>query len=59
MSRARAPSSWRIFRWPLVLGILSLVGLIAALVGDQAWDVLSWICLGSLPVLLLYYLLRR
>jgi hypothetical protein len=52
MSRpARTDSLWRIFRWPLLLAAVSVLGLIGALVGDEAWDALSWICLGSLPVL--------
>lgn len=35
-------SLWQIFRWPLVLGVLSLFGLLAALVGDGLWDLLGW-----------------
>ncbi|ANI17596.1 hypothetical protein [Pseudomonas citronellolis] len=37
---------WRVFRWPLALAVLSLVGLISALVGDGPWDALSWFALG-------------
>jgi hypothetical protein len=52
MSRARADATlWRIFRWPLLLALVSIAGLVGALVGDNAWDVLSWLCLGSLPLL--------
>lgn len=29
---------WAIFRWPLVLGVLSLAGLIGALLEDGLWD---------------------
>lgn len=36
-------SAWEVFRVPLVLGLLTGVGLVSALVGDGAWDVLSWV----------------
>ncbi|WJN59175.1 hypothetical protein OH686_10540 [Pseudomonas sp. SO81] len=41
-----------IFRWPLALGVLSLFGLLSALVGDQVYDLLSWLSLG-IPLVLL------
>jgi len=40
---------WRIFAAPIGLGVVSAIGLTAALVGDGAWDAASWLCLG-LPV---------
>ena len=43
---------WMIFRWPLLLAVLSLFGLISALVGDQVYDLLSWLSLG-VPLVLL------
>ncbi len=43
---------WMIFRWPLLLAALSLFGLIAALVGDEWYNLMSWISLG-IPLLLL------
>jgi hypothetical protein len=43
---------WMIFRWPLLLAVLSLFGLISALVGDEVYDLLSWLSLG-VPLLLL------
>ncbi|QUS41920.1 hypothetical protein RPMA_26100 [Tardiphaga alba] len=58
--RSSGPSRrtlWQIFAMPLVLGILSTVGLISALVGDGAWDALSWLTLG-VPILLCAYFLR-
>jgi hypothetical protein len=39
----------RIFRIPLLLGLLSAIGLVSALLGDDLWDALSWLGLG-LPV---------
>ena len=35
-----------IFRWPLWLGVLTVVGLASALFGNDGWDALSWIALG-------------
>lgn len=34
-----------IFFWPAVLGLMTIIGLISALVADGAWDVLSWLML--------------
>jgi len=50
----------QIFAAPLVIAIVSTVGLISALVGDGWWDAVSWVALG-LPVLLylLFIWLRR
>ncbi len=39
----------QIFAVPAVLGVLSAIGLVAALVGDGLWDTASWPLLG-LPV---------
>ncbi len=42
---ARTP--WQIFARPLALGVLSAIGLLAALVGDDLfWDGIGWIGLG-------------
>jgi hypothetical protein len=50
---------WQIFAAPVVIGALSVVGLVAALVGDGWWDGLSWLAL-ALPVLLyLFFIVRR
>ena len=43
---------WMIFRWPLLLAVLSLFGLVSALVGDEVYDLLSWLSLG-VPLLLI------
>jgi membrane protein implicated in regulation of membrane protease activity len=49
----------QIFALPIIIGILSTVGLLAALIGDGWWDGLSWATL-SLPVLLyFFYFMRR
>jgi hypothetical protein len=50
---------WQIFAAPILIGLLSTVGLVAALIGDGWWDGISWVTL-ALPVLLyVFYLLRR
>jgi branched-subunit amino acid transport protein AzlD len=49
----------QIFAVPIVVGALSAIGLVAALVGDGWWDRLSWLSL-ALPVLLyLFFIVRR
>jgi len=42
-----------------MVGALSIVGLLAALIGDGWWDAVSWLSL-ALPVLLyLFFVVRR
>ena len=48
----------QIFALPILIGILSTVGLVAALVGDGWWDGLSWASL-SLPVVLYFFYYMR
>jgi hypothetical protein len=48
----------QIFALPILIGILSTVGLVAALIGDGWWDGLSWASL-SLPVLLYFFYCMR
>lgn len=40
-----------IFRIPLLLAALGVIGLLSALVGDGIWDGVSWVCLG-IPVVI-------
>ncbi len=54
----RRQTLWRIFVIPLVLGVLSTVGLVSALVGDGVWDGVSWLTLG-IPILLCAYFLLK
>ena len=42
---------WMIFRWPLLLAVLSFLGLLSALIGDGFYDLLSWLSL-AVPLLL-------
>jgi hypothetical protein len=55
-SQARPLS--RIFAMPLLRGGLSAIGLIAALVGDDAWDVAGWLTLG-VPLVVVGWCLAR
>ena len=48
-------SLMRIFRWPLLLAVATLIGLLSALIGDGLWDGISWTLL-VLPVLSGFYL---
>ncbi|MDP1583814.1 MAG: hypothetical protein Q8M18_10360 [Bradyrhizobium sp.] len=48
----------QIFAAPIVVGVLSVVGLVAALIGDGWWDALSWLSL-TLPVLLYFFFVGR
>ncbi len=48
----------QIFRIPAILGVIGTVGLLSALIGDGAYDVLSWVALG-LPVALVAWYWAR
>lgn len=48
----------RIFAAPALMGLLSLVGLLSALLGDQLWDALSWATLG-IPLLVIAWYMAR
>ena len=49
----------RVFAAPLAIAVLSTVGLISALVGDDVWDVLSWLTLAIPVAVILWCWLRR
>ena len=52
-------SQIEVWRRPLQLAGLTMIGLIAALLGTAPWRVLSWICLGvPLAVTLRYFFAR-
>jgi len=42
----KSQSTLRIFAWPGLIAVLGAAGLFAALLGDGAWDALSWLGLG-------------
>ncbi len=42
----------RIYGWPAVLGVITLGGLLFALLGDGLWDEISWLLL-AVPLLII------
>lgn len=57
--QSRRQTNGQIFAIPMVLGVLSIVGLVSALVGDGIWDGVSWATL-AIPILLCgYFFLKR
>ncbi|MGD9838107.1 MAG: hypothetical protein AB7F72_05240 [Afipia sp.] len=57
--RARRQTNGQIFAIPMLLGVLSVVGLVSALVGDGVWDGVSWATLAVPIVLCGYFFLKR
>ncbi|CAD5107298.1 hypothetical protein [Zestomonas carbonaria] len=49
---------WMIFRWPLLIAVVSGFGLVAALLGDGFYDLLSWLSLG-IPLVLIGWVWAR
>ena len=49
---------WSPWGWPLAIAILSAAGLVGGLVGNGAWDWLSWIGLGVPCIAALWFGLR-
>jgi len=44
--RGARQTGWQIFRWPLLMALANAIGLVAALVGNGWYDLLSWLTLG-------------
>ena len=57
-SSRRTRSIGAIFGWPILIGALSLVGLVIGLTGDGARDVIAWLLLGSTLVAIAIAILR-
>lgn len=49
-------STSQIFRWPIFIAAASIVGLVAALVGDGWYDILSWLLLGGTAAAIVHLL---
>ena len=43
-----------VWRWPLLINTVALIGIIAALIGHDGIDILSWFCLGTSVALIVY-----
>jgi hypothetical protein len=53
-------SSWMIWRWPLLLAVLVVFGLLSALLGQGGvWWVASWVTLAIPLVLIVVCIARR
>lgn len=52
--RTARQSLWHIFFWPCVINVIALIGLISALIGNDMYDLTSWICLGGSVVFMVY-----
>ncbi len=46
-------TGWQIFRWPLLMALANAIGLVAALVGDDWFDRVSWATLGFTLVVMI------
>jgi hypothetical protein len=44
-----------VFGVPMLLGALSAIGLVSALLGDGVWDLLSWTALGAPVAVIVRY----
>jgi hypothetical protein len=53
----RSPS--QIWAMPILLAILTAIGLVAALLGDGVWDLVSSVTLGAPVLVAAWYGLRR
>ncbi|MGJ7608100.1 hypothetical protein ACSFA7_27465 [Variovorax sp. LT1R20] len=53
-------SFWRMWGWPIVLGVLTTIGLISALFSDGGFgDMLAWVALGIPVAVCAWYGWRR
>lgn len=48
----------RVFALPLLMGAVTVAGLSSALLADGVWDAVSWLTLGSLLVVIAFYVVR-
>jgi hypothetical protein len=49
----------QIWAMPILLAVLTTIGLVAALLGDGAWDLVSAVTLGAPVAVGAWYSLRR
>lgn len=49
----------RVFGPPVLLAVISAIGLLSALLGNDIWDVLSWIALGTPVAVVAWYGCKR
>ena len=54
----KASAFWSLWGWPLAIAVLSGAGLVGGLVGDGAWDWMTWVGLGVPCVASVWFGLR-
>lgn len=59
MSRHGSRTALQIWGAPIVLAVLTAIGLVSALLGDGIWDALSAVTLGIPCLVGAWYCLRR
>jgi hypothetical protein len=63
MTAARKPRSsgnwWAVYGGPLLLGVLSVAGLLTALLSEGAGRYFSWIAVGAPIVVIAWFFTRR
>lgn len=59
MNQPRHRSNWMVFRWPMLLAVVSIIGLTCALLADGWADILSWFLLGGLVVVMAVACLQK
>ena len=58
IARPVGASFIRVFGAPVLLALVSAIGLLSALLGDDRWDVLSWVALAT-PVAVIIWCVAR
>jgi hypothetical protein len=51
--------AWRLWGWPVLLGLLTASGLVSALVSEAGGDVWSWLALGVPVAVMAWFSGRR
>jgi len=57
MTRQQPQNLFQIFMIPALIAVLSAFGLVSALVGDDLWDLASWLTL-ALPIAVVLWCMR-
>jgi hypothetical protein len=58
LDRPTPASTARPLAIPALLAVIGLVGLVSALIGDDVWDILSWLALATPLAVILRYVVR-
>lgn len=58
-TRRKPQSLSEIFAVPALIGVLSGIGLVAALLDDGWWDIVGWASLAIAPLIAIAYMLKR